>query len=111
MSEERVADAKALVEALMARDYQRAFETFDGNMRAAMPPEVLSRVWEDLEHQCGPLRELLKHRSKQREARTVVMLLARFEETNLAIRLSYNSDATVAGMSFHGVEDDDEADS
>ncbi len=89
--------AQAVIDNLIAGQYEAAAVDFTDEMLAALPPAKLQEVWESLIAQVGPYQQQVTVTSQNVEGYTVFVFTLQFERALLDVQLSISTDGEVAG--------------
>ncbi|MDN5200109.1 alpha/beta fold hydrolase [Fulvivirgaceae bacterium BMA10] len=73
---------------------------FDDNMKAQLPSEKLSQVWQTLNVQAGKFKEASDIETQEVQGSEVVVYTCIFEKANLDLRLSFDPNNKINGMFF-----------
>ena len=78
-SDERVALAKNMVEAMVRGDFKGASKDFTAELAAKLPPKILETAWASLVQRAGAYRSGLGSRSERLGQLDIVYVVCRFE--------------------------------
>jgi Protein of unknown function (DUF3887) len=90
--------AVAFVHSLANGDFKGAEADFTGQMRAAAPPEALSRMWQQLLAQMGPFQDTGGSRTIVQGGYTTVAVRTDFKNRAVGIAVSFDSARRIAGI-------------
>jgi fermentation-respiration switch protein FrsA (DUF1100 family) len=90
--------AQAVIDNLIAGNYEAATANFTDEMLAGLPPAKLQQVWESVIDQVGPYQQQVAVSSQQVEGYTVVVITLQFERALLDAQLSISTDGQVGGF-------------
>jgi dienelactone hydrolase len=90
--------AQAVIDNLIAGNYEAATADFTGEMLAALSPTQLQQVWESLIAQVGPYQEQVGVTSQTSDGYTVFVFTLQFEKALLDAQLSISTDGKVGGF-------------
>jgi fermentation-respiration switch protein FrsA (DUF1100 family) len=90
--------AQAVIDNLVAGNYEAATADFTSEMLAALSPAQLQQVWESLVAQVGPYQEQVSVTSQTTEGYTVFVFILQFEKAQLDAQLSISTDGKVGGF-------------
>ncbi len=94
------ARTRNLVANLARGNFAGASEDFDFTMRSKLPPENLAQAWRMIEAQVGPFVTVERVRTEQKDRFSFGFARCRFERGEKVIKVTYDSDANVAGLFF-----------
>jgi len=94
----RTAQADAIVDAMLARDFGKVTAQFDETMKAALPGDTLASGWDRTMAQAGKLVSRRRATEEKRGAYTVVVIACQFEKAALDITITFNAAGQIAGM-------------
>jgi dienelactone hydrolase len=97
---EQTATATALVDALAKGDFIAAGKDFDDTMRKAMPADRCKETWEAVVKQVGAFQKRTGTRVEKAGKYDVVFVTCKFEKLDLDVKVVFNADKQVAGLSF-----------
>jgi len=100
LSGEQISIAREFVDLLVEEKFEQAAEYFDGNMRAGLPIEKLSQLWNSLYNQMGGFKSQLGVRTAIISEYDVVFITCEFDNGTLDIKVVLNSAGQVAGLFF-----------
>jgi dienelactone hydrolase len=90
--------AQAVIDNLIAGNYEAATADFTSEMLAALSPAQLQQVWESLIAQVGPYQEQVSVTSQTTGGYTVFVFTLQFEKALLDAQLSISTDGKVGGF-------------
>ncbi len=96
----RVAQAEAVVDALVARDFAKVTAQFDDTMKAALTDAQLGTGWDTTVLQTG---KFVRRAGAQQQARGVyiaVVVPCEFERGKLDVTVVFNASGRIAGLSM-----------
>jgi dienelactone hydrolase len=91
-------EADRIIRALSRHDWATAGARFDPTMRAAVPAEKLSAVWEHAEGQIGAFTGIEHMRVEGKGPYQVAIARCRFERGARVVKISFDSGLSVAGL-------------
>jgi uncharacterized protein len=91
--------AKALVTNLEKGDYAKARENFDATMQTQATEAVLKNLWESIITQYGAFAEQTSFNTGNTQGYTFVNVICKFEKNSLGIRVIFNENSQIAGLS------------
>jgi dienelactone hydrolase len=97
---ERVARAKALVEALFKEDYAKAGKDFDKAMQKALPEAKLKEIPAKLKAAVGAYRKQLGTRTEKAGKYDVVYVTCEFAKFKLDARVVFDAEGKITGLFF-----------
>jgi dienelactone hydrolase len=92
--------ARALVTAASKEDFDAASKDFDDTMKKVMPPDKFGQTWKGLVEKVGPLKKQGRAIAEKVQKYDVIWLECEFEKATVFVRLVFDSDGKVAGLSF-----------
>jgi hypothetical protein len=98
--DDMTAQARALVDALAKGDFAGASKNFDERMRAALPPEKLQLVWENINTQAGDFKRQTTVRTEKVGQYDAVIVTCEFAFMALDTRVVFNDKRQVTGLFF-----------
>lgn len=90
--------AVQFVDRLAGGEWEQAAEPFDADMLRVMPPDVLRATWAQLEAQAGPFVERTGTRQVTADGITGVIVVCRFEQAALDLRVVFDAERRIAGF-------------
>jgi len=90
--------AQAVVDNLIAGDFEAATKDFDSAMQAALPASALEKTWNAIVGQAGAFQKQLGIQSQQVKGYTVVVIALQFERATLDAQISVDASGKVAGF-------------
>jgi hypothetical protein len=105
LSPEQLAAAAAaptnhLVDLLAKEQFATVVESFDPNMKTALPADKLSQAWKGVTQQAGPFKRQMGSRTEKALQLNVTLVTSEFEKGPLDVKLVYNDQNQVAGLWF-----------
>ena len=97
------AQGRALVEQLVAGEWDAAVATFDSSVAGALPAATLAETWTGLQQQFGAFEAIEGTRSEVRDSFQIVWVTTAFEQSTLDVQIAYNEAGQVAGLFFQPV--------
>jgi dienelactone hydrolase len=91
-------EAAAIVDALARHDWAAVAARFDPTMRAAVPVDKLSAVWEGVEGQIGRFAAVERTRVEAHGPYQVVLARCRFERGAKVVKVALDAGSNVAGL-------------
>ncbi len=98
--EELISLAIQATDNLAHKRYQSLIDAFDEKMREALPGAKLETTWKALLAQAGEFSSVKDAQAQTKGVYTIVYLLAVFTKTDVTIRLVYNTERQIAGLSI-----------
>jgi len=92
--------AQAMVDNLIAEDYEAAIADFDETMASLMPVSVTQQTWESILAQVGAYQDQLAIQSQEVEEYTVVVITLQFERAVIDVQVSVNGSGKIGGLYF-----------
>ena len=90
--------AQAVIDNLIAGNYEAATADFTDEMLAALPPAKLQQVWESVIDQVGPYQRQVEVTGQTAEGYTVFIFTLQFENALLDAQISISTDGKVGGF-------------
>ncbi|MBU3126116.1 alpha/beta fold hydrolase [Clostridium tagluense] len=91
---------KTFVRLLADRNYIKAVEIFDSNMKKMIPEDKLKEAWEGLTSQVGGLEKQLSTKLEIQKQLTKVVVTCEFEKAMVDISVVFTSDKQITGLRF-----------
>ncbi|MCB2299684.1 alpha/beta fold hydrolase [Clostridium tagluense] len=91
---------KTFVRLLADRNYIKAVEIFDSNMKKMIPEDKLKEAWEGLTSQVGGLKKQLSTKLEIQKQLTKVVVTCEFEKAMVDISVVFTSDKQITGLGF-----------
>jgi len=92
--------SKLVINSFQKNEFSKIIETFDQNMKAALPSEKLKLVWDDLNSKCGKFQKMGEITVGKIQTYDVTYTLCHFENMKLKIKLVFDKDNKIAGLFF-----------
>jgi hypothetical protein len=92
--------AKGVVEMLAKEDYQGVFAKLDSGAQKQLPPDKLKEFWTSVISEAGKYQSVQDYEVKQGKIKTGIFMKTRFEKANLIVRVVFNADKQVTGLSI-----------
>lgn len=90
--------AQAMIDNLIAGNYEAAAADFDAIMQQALPAAALGASWESVIQQAGPFVAQAEVHSTPLEGYTLVVFTLQFEGGVLDVQVSVDADGKIAGL-------------
>jgi dienelactone hydrolase len=97
---EIVAQARTMVNAMVAGRFDDAERDFSAQLLAALPPQRLDTVWHQVTAQVGAFKSVESEHVIERPAFTIVVLTTTFERARLDVQVSFDASGHVGGLHF-----------
>lgn len=94
------ADARSVVHALAAGDFNKPEAEFTVQMQQVLPAAKLKEVWRKLTVQVGTYEKTAETRSLPYRGYTIVLVKTIFKKTPLWTKVVYDGDGKIAGLYF-----------
>ena len=91
---------KNVIEHFEANEINEIFALFDDTMKGAITVEKLVEIWQSLPNQCGGYLGSGEAIASEVQGMIVVNQLLDFENVDLDIRLAFNDQNQISGLSF-----------
>ena len=96
--QDETALAKHFVDLLAKSDFSGATENFDGTMKAAMPPENLQQLWDQVIAHAGSFKKQTATRVEESAPNKSVFVTCQFERATLDIKVVFNDKKQISGL-------------
>jgi fermentation-respiration switch protein FrsA (DUF1100 family) len=97
---DRVAAARAFLDALVKEDFEAAARDFDDTMKKVSPPDKLKEFWLEGKKRLGALKKQSGARTEKLKDYDIVYLPCEFEKVALDMKVSFDKDGKLAGFFF-----------
>lgn len=97
-TQEKVQQAKQLIDLLEAGDYAQATADFDQDMQDALPEGTLRIQWEAVHDMYGVFTQHLSHTEEQADGYLRVVLTAKFTYATMDITVVFDEEGLIAGL-------------
>jgi dienelactone hydrolase len=94
----RIAQADAIVDALLVRDFAKVTAQFDDTLKAALPGGALGSRWDNTVAQVGNLVMRRPGVEQRRGAVTFVVIGLQFEKATLDVTIAFTESGQISGM-------------
>ncbi len=91
---------KALVNQLVARQFDQVEAQFDDQMRAALPVSKLPEVWDSVLAQVGPFKSIVSVVASEKQGLHAAIVTCEFERASLDARIFMDARGQVKGLFF-----------
>jgi len=92
--------SKLVISSFQKNEFPKIIETFDQNMKAALPAEKLKLVWDDLNNKCGKFQKMDEITVGKIQTYDVTYTLCHFENMKLKMKLVFDKENKIAGLFF-----------
>jgi len=92
--------SKLVITSFQEKEFSKIVETFDQNMKTALPAEKLKLVWNDLNNKCGKFQKMSEITAGKIQTYDVTYTLCHFENVKLKMKLVFDKDNKIAGLFF-----------
>jgi uncharacterized protein len=92
------AQARSLVTAIAARQFDQAEVQFDSTMASVFPADKLSATWDTVIAQAGDFKSILDTRPEELQGYHVIYVTCQFAKNNLDIRVVFDANGQVGGL-------------
>jgi uncharacterized protein len=92
------AQARTLVNAMAARQFDKAEAQFDSTMASVFPADKLSATWDTVIAQSGDFKSILDSRPDEIQGYHVIYVTCQFAKNNLDIRVVFDANGQVGGL-------------
>lgn len=89
-----------LITNLAKGEFEAATNYFDETMKRVASPEFLKKVWEQLQSQLGPFKEMKGSRVETSPSYDFVLVACQFEKEILDARVVFSKSGEIAGLNF-----------
>jgi len=93
------AKSKAVVGQLAARQFDKVEALFDSTMASALPADKLAATWDSVLAQAGKFKSTGETRQEELRGYRVVFVTSKFDSTALDVKLIWDKDDHIAGLS------------
>lgn len=100
VSPERIAQAKKVMEQLVAGDFAGVVATFDQTMAAQLPTNKLQQAWAKVTTKYGAYKSLVDTQSSTQQGHAVVVLTSDFDKGRLDTKIIIDTAGHVSELSF-----------
>jgi uncharacterized protein len=94
------AQARSFVNALTARQFDKAETQFDSTMASVLPADKLSATWDSVLAQAGDFKAILDTRTEEVQDHHLVYVTCQFANNNLDAKVVFNAQGQVGGLWF-----------
>jgi dienelactone hydrolase len=101
---ERLAKARAFVDAQAKGDFPAATKEFDDVMKKVSPADKMETVWKGIEKQVGPFQKQLSTRTETLGKYEVVYVTCQWEKMQLDVRVVFTRDGQITGYQIRPVQ-------
>jgi dienelactone hydrolase len=98
--EQHIALAQVLVNQLLAGEFEKAVEPFDGTMKAGLPAAALKQVWAGTVTQFGEFKQAAAVRAEKVDKYVVVFITMEFAQGKLDCKVVFDRESRVTGLFF-----------
>ena len=92
--------SKMVINSFQKNEYLKIVETFDQNMKNALPAEKLRLVWDDLNSKCGKFQKMSEMTVGKIQTYDITYTLCHFENMKLKMKLVFDKENKIAGLFF-----------
>lgn len=92
--------SKLVINSFQKNEFPKIVETFDQNMKTALPAEKLKLVWDDLNSKCGKFQKMGEITVGKIQTYDLTYTLCHFENMKLKMKLVFDKDNKIAGLFF-----------
>ncbi len=92
--------SKLVINSFQKNEFPKIVETFDQNMKTALPAEKLKLVWDDLNSKCGKFQKMGEITVGKIQTYDVTYTLCHFENMKLKMKLVFDKERKIAGLFF-----------
>lgn len=92
--------ARTVVNFLSEAKFEEPCGLFNKEMAAAMPPEKLQEVWNDIIGKFGEFEEIAKTKLTEEAGYRMVYVTCKFAKTSLDLKVVFDKEAKIAGLWF-----------
>ena len=92
--------SKLVINSFQNNEFLKIVETFDQNMKNALPAEKLKLVWDDLNSKCGKFQKMGEITVGKIQTYDVTYTLCDFENMKLKMKLVFDKESKIAGLFF-----------
>lgn len=95
-----VANAREIVDEMVAGEYAKIEARYNSQMAAALPPGKLETAWQGLIGQVGDFQSIESTRLDDAGDQKIVTVVCKFEKAELDARVAFDSSGKLAGLFF-----------
>lgn len=95
---DRKADAKEVVNKLVAEDYEGIRKNFNDTMKANLPAEKLKEGWRYVVEHLGEFKSQEEPQSRTVEGWEVILIGCQMERGRINVEVSYDSNGKIGGL-------------
>lgn len=92
--------SKLVINSFQKNEFLKIIETFDQNMKTALPAEKLKLVWDDLNSKCGKFQKMSEITVGKIQTYDVTYTMCHFENIKLKMKLVFDKEHKIAGLFF-----------
>ncbi len=91
---------KALVNQLVARQFDKVEAQFDDQMKAALPVAKFPEIWDSLLAQVGPFKSIVSSKLMEKQGLAAAIITCEFEHATLDAKIYMDAQGRVKGLFF-----------
>ena len=99
-TKKNIETAKLLLKSFETAKYDKIIKDFDKTMKGALSEEKMKDIWSDLNTKCGVFQKYTEITTDKYDVYDIVYLLCIFKNTNLKMKVVFNTDHQIAGLFF-----------
>lgn len=92
--------SKLVINSFQNNEFSKIVDTFDQNMKNALPADKLKLVWDDLNSKCGKFQKMGEITVGKIQTYDVTYTLCHFENMKLKMKLVFDKEHKIAGLFF-----------
>src|SRR5258708_18055869 len=96
--------ARAFVTRLDKGEFDAAAKDFDATMTKVLPSDKLKALWESVTKKAGPLQKQEKARQDKFGGYDLVFVTCKFEKASLDVKVVFDKDQKIAGLTVLPVQ-------
>lgn len=92
--------SKLVINSFQNNEFSKIVDTFDQNMKNALPADKLKLVWNDLNNKCGKFQKMTEITVGKIQTYDITYTLCQFENMKLKMKLVFDKESKIAGLFF-----------
>jgi len=92
--------SKLVINSFQNNEFSKIVDTFDQNMKNALPADKLKLVWDDLNSKCGKFQKMTEITVGKIQTYDITYTLCHFENMKLKMKLVFDKENKIAGLFF-----------
>ncbi|MBN2305396.1 MAG: alpha/beta fold hydrolase [Anaerolineae bacterium] len=90
--------ALALLDNMVAGDFEAATENFDATMQSLLPADTLAANWDSVLASVGSYQSIVAQQTNQQDGSTIIVFTLQFEKALLDLQTTIDPDGLVSGL-------------